>query len=90
MAKTVAIELRAMVKLHREMLRRLNMLDLKVVDFKVVKGHTHFTLELPSGAHRKITGAGSPSSVEHAIEQVIQTARRLLRADEHQPQKEPQ
>ena len=88
MAASVALELRAMVKLHREILRRLKQLGVKVVDHKTVKGHVHFTLEMPSGAQHQVVGAGSPRNQDGSIDITIRTARRLLRADALQPQKE--
>lgn len=88
MAASVALELRAMVKLHREILRRLKQLGVKVVDLRIVKGHAHFTLEMPSGAQHRVVGAGSPRDQDGSIDITVQTARRLLRADALQPQKE--
>lgn len=50
--------------------------------------NSNFTLEMPSGAQHQVVGAGSPSNQDGSIDITIRTARRLLRADALQPQKE--
>lgn len=81
MTETVTSLLRAVLKLHRDMLKALAKTEAVVVSHSTNRGHLHLTLRLPSGTLRKVTAASSPSNDGIAITCLLQVVKRLIRAD---------
>ena len=67
-----------MTSLERAYRRSLANLGVDVAHFGYHKGHFQFTVAY-KGRQRKLTGSGSPSDPDHAIQQVCNVVKRFMR-----------